>query len=151
MSNLGGQGAFFVLPSPPSSNTHTHPDTLLNVLRSLPRAQILAHPASHLPPPLSSSLLYLLSTLLTPSSPSTSPRLTSPPLLRMAAYLTMVEKAREGGGGGEWARVHECLVEGWRGALLKEREREREESGKRREEEGRRREVVQEVRPIARF
>ncbi|BGP11059.1 hypothetical protein JCM10049v2_006958 [Rhodotorula toruloides] len=110
--------------------------------------KILAHPASHLPPPLSSSLLYLLSTLLTPSSPSTSPRLTSPPLLRMAAYLTMVEKAREGGGGGEWARVHECLVEGWRGALLKEREREREESGKRREEEGRRREVVQENREL---
>ncbi|CDR48432.1 RHTO0S17e03466g1_1 [Rhodotorula toruloides] len=107
--------------------------------------KILPHPASHLPPSLPSSLIYLLSTLLTPPSlPLTSP----PLLLKMAAYLTMVEKAREGGGGGEWARVHECLVEGWRGALLKEREREREESGKRREEEGRRREVVQENREL---
>ncbi|BGP35042.1 hypothetical protein JCM10296v2_006872 [Rhodotorula toruloides] len=80
--------------------------------------KILPLPPSQLPCPVTSSTFYLLSTLLTPSSPSSPARLSSSPLLRMAAYLTMVEKAREGAGGGEWGRVYESLAEGWRVELV---------------------------------
>lgn len=68
----------------------------------------------------------------------------------MVAYLTLVEKARDGGGAGgagEWGRVYECLAEGWRGVLVREREGEGEESERRREEK--RRDVEEEVRLIS--
>jgi hypothetical protein len=103
--------------------------------RGLPR-QVLPVPASQLSPTLASSLLYLLSTILAPSHPPS--RDSNPPpnnrtsLLRIEAYLALIDRARAEGAG-EWAAVYGGLAERWRVEWAEESERERETVRERKE------------------
>lgn len=103
--------------------------------RAGPR-QVLPVPASQLSPTLASSLLYLLSTILAPSHPA-SHNPSAPPndgtsLLRIAAYLALIDRARAEGAG-EWAAVYGGLAERWRVEWAEESEREKEAANERKE------------------
>lgn len=93
----------------------------LVLMESTGPRQILPVPASQLSPTLASSLLYLLSTILDDSSPSNDRTL----LLRIAAYLVLIDRARAEGAG-EWTVVYGGLAERWRVDWAEESERERE-------------------------